>query len=263
MKTIQSRDGTPIACYYSGSGPALILVHGIGAANAAAWTGVLPVLEKHFTVIVIDRRGRGSSGDGPLYAIQREYEDIVAVAEAFDEHVNLLGHSFGGLLTLEAALLTRNIRKLILYGSVPTPDQPGLSEKIIDRLGALSDAGDREGVLATFYREVAEMSPYEIELLRSSPAWQARLAAAGTLPREVRALGQYVFDPDRFQDLQTPTLLLLGGESSISVKNSAEMVAAALSHSRIALLPGQKQVAMYTAPDLFLQSVLPFLNDPD
>ncbi len=135
--------------------------------------------------------------------------------------------------------------------------------KIIDRLQALSDAGDREGVLATFYREVAGMNPHEIELLRSSPAWQARLAAVSTLPREVRALGQYAFDPVRFRELQTPTLLLLGGESSISVKNSAEIVAAALPHSRIAVLPGQKQVAMYTAPDLFLQAVLAFLNAPD
>ena len=263
METILSRDGTPIACYRSSSGPALILVHGIGAANAAAWTGVYPVLEKHFTVVAIDRRGRGSSGDGPNYAIQREYEDIVAVAEAFDEPVNLLGHSFGGLLALEAALLTRNIRKLILYGSVPTPDQPGSSEKIIDRLQTLSDAGDREGVLATFYREVAGMNPNEIKLLRSSPAWQARMAAVGTLPREVRALGQYAFDPDRFRDLQTPTLFLLGGESSPLLKNTVETVAAALPHSRIAVLPGQKQVAMYTAPDLFLQPVLAFLNDPD
>jgi len=263
METILSRDGTPIACYRSGSGPALILVHGIGAANAAAWTGVIPALENRFTVIVIDRRGRGASGDGVTYAIEREYEDIVAVAEAFNEPVNLLGHSFGGLLALEAALLTRNIRKLILYGSVPTPDQPGLSEKIIGRLGALSEAGDREGVLATFYREVAGMNPQEIELLRSSPAWQARMAAVGTLPREVRALGQYAFDPVRFRDLQTPTLLLLGGESPPSVKNAVETVAAALPHSRIAVLPGQKQVAMYTAPALFLQPVLAFLNYPD
>ena len=222
---------------------------------------MIPALEKHFTVVTIDRRGRGASGDGPSYAIEREYEDIVAVAEAFGEFVNLLGHSFGGLLALEAALLTRNIRKLILYGSVPAPDQPGLSEKIIDRLQALSDAGDREGVLATFYREVAGMNPPEIELLRSSPAWQARLAAVNTLPREARALGQYSLNPARFRNLQTPTLLLLGGKSPPFVKNATGTIAAALPHSRIDVLPRQKQVAMYTAPDLFLQAVLAFLND--
>ncbi len=261
METILSRDGTPIACQRSGWGSPLILVHGIAAANPAAWTGVLPGLEKHFSVIAFDRRGRGSSGDGPTYAIEREYEDILAVAEAFDEPVNLLGHSFGGLLALEAALLTGNIRKLVLYGSVPAPDQPGLSEKIIDQLQTLQDAGDREGMLTAFYREVAGMNPHEIELLRSSPAWQARLAAVDTLPREVRALEQYAFDPDRFRDLQTPTLLLLGGESPPFVKNAVETVAAALPHSRIAVLPGQKQVAMYTAPDLFLQAVSAFLNE--
>ena len=63
----------------------------------------------------VDRRGRGGSGDSDDYAIEREFEDVAAVANAFKEPANLLGHSYGALCALEAALFTRNVRKLVLY----------------------------------------------------------------------------------------------------------------------------------------------------
>ena len=43
-----------IDCHYSiiGKGPALFLIHGIGAAEDA-WRFVVPKLSKHFTVITL------------------------------------------------------------------------------------------------------------------------------------------------------------------------------------------------------------------
>jgi hypothetical protein len=40
-----------------------------------------------------------------------------------------------------------------------------------------------------------------------------RVAAAHTIPRELRAVKAYGFDPERFRDLGVPTLLLSGGTS--------------------------------------------------
>jgi pimeloyl-ACP methyl ester carboxylesterase len=115
MEKVTSPDGTRIAYYRSGAGAPLILVPGTGAANPVAWTAVLPALEAHFSVYAVDRRGHGESGDSPTYAIEREFEDIAAVVDSIGGPVNLLGHSFGGLCALEAALLTPNLRKLVLY----------------------------------------------------------------------------------------------------------------------------------------------------
>jgi pimeloyl-ACP methyl ester carboxylesterase len=66
------------------------------------------MLEQRFTVYAVDRRGRGQSGDSPVYSIEREYEDIAAVVESIREPVNLLGHSYGALCSLEAALRVTN-----------------------------------------------------------------------------------------------------------------------------------------------------------
>ena len=59
---VASTDGTPIAVWRSGDGPPLVLVHG-AAADHTRWAPVLPALERQFTVLAIDRRGRGGSGD--------------------------------------------------------------------------------------------------------------------------------------------------------------------------------------------------------
>jgi pimeloyl-ACP methyl ester carboxylesterase len=259
MEKVTSPDGTRIAYYRGGAGSPLILVHGTGAASTR-WTPLFPALEEHFSVVAVDRRGRGESGDGNTYAIQREFEDVAAVADAIGEPAHVLGHSFGGLCALEAGLLTRNVGKLVLYETpIPLPGVPLYPEGVIDRLQALLDAGDREGVLTRFIHEVVGMPPHEFALFRSSPAWPVRLAAAHTLPREMRALERYQFDAPRFKALHTPTLLLLGGDSPHFFKAASEAVDTALPNSRIAVMPGQRHIAMDTAPDLFLHEVLTFL----
>lgn len=263
MDSVISRDGTRIAYHRRGAGAPLILVPGSGTANPVAWTGVVPALAEHFTVYAVYRRGRGESGDGPIYAIEREFEDVAAIVDSAGEPAALLGHSFGGLCALEAALLTRNLRKLILYEpAIPLPGVVLYPEGVIDRMQALLDAGDREGVLITLYRDVVQIPLHEIEQLKASPAWPERVASAHTVLREARAEDQYTFAAQRFKDLLTPTLLLLGGDSPRFIKKATEAVDTALPNSRIAVMPGQQHMAMYSAPDLFVHEVLSFLNDP-
>jgi pimeloyl-ACP methyl ester carboxylesterase len=266
MEQVTSPDGTPIAFHRRGAGVPLVLVHGTGAANpAVAWTAVLPALEARFTVYALDRRGRGGSGDGRAYALEREVEDVVAVVQAAGEPAHLLGHSFGGLCAMEAARLLRNLRKLILYEplSVSPPGEPLYPAGFIDRLQALLEAGEREQVLAAFYREVVGMDALQVEQLRSSPAWPARLDAAHTLPREMRAEEQYRLDARRFRGFHAPTLLLTGADSPQPLKAGIEAARTLLPESRLAVMPGQEHIAMYTAPELFLREVLAFLSGPE
>lgn len=260
MEHISSLDGTRIAYHRGGTGTPLILVHGSGAANPIAWTEVIPTLEAHYTVYAPDRRGRGASGDGPVYTFKREVEDISALIEAIGVPLFLMGHSFGALCALEAALCTPHILKLILYEpGITFPDLPLYPEGVIARLQTLLDSGDPEGALTTLYREVVMMASDEIEQLRTSPAWTARVASAHPLVREAQAETQYTFDAQRFKHLSTPTLFLMGGDSPAFLKRATEMVAAALPNNRISILPGQQHTAMYTAPHLFLQEIMKFL----
>jgi len=259
METVESRDGTRIACWRSGTGPPLLLVHGATADHTTTWRLVGPELERHFTVYAMDRRGRGGSGDSPAYDLQREAEDIATIVDAIGDPVNLLGHSYGGLCAIEAALLTQNLRRLILYEAVPIRGTDGYQPGIIDRLESLRRSGDMEGMLVALFRELVEMPAEEIELMRSQhEAWAVRLKNAATLPRELRVEAGYVFAPERFSDMRTPTLLLAGADSPTRELENARGVAAALPDARVVTMPGQQHVAMYTAPDVFVREVLRF-----
>lgn len=256
MKKVRSSDGTPIAYDRGGAGPPLVLIHGTGGA-ATRWKPIIPALAEHFSVFAVDRRGRGDSGDGDAYAIEREFEDVAAVLASIGEPAVVLGHSFGGICALEAALRSGDVRTLVLYEPpVPVPGASLIAEGIIDRLQALLDAGDREEVLFTFVRDVVRMPPHEIARFRASALWPARVAGAHTLPRELRALERYRIDAGRLRHLHTPTLLLLGGDSPPVFAAAIEALDDALPKGRVVVMPGQRHVAMDTAPDLFVQAVL-------
>lgn len=258
MRTVTGADGTPIACWQSGRGPHLVLVHGT-SANHTRWKSISPHFEEHFTVTAIDRRGRGESGDGPDYAIEREFEDVAAVVDTLQAPVLLFGHSYGAICALEAAMRTDRLAGLILY----EPPNVEEGETIyapgqIERLEALLAAGDRDGMVTTFFTEIVGLPPHELEIVRASPAWPARVAAAHTIPRECRAEDRYRLPVDRVGKLPIPVLLLLGGDSPAFFHRATAALEEALPDARTVAMPSQQHMAMDTGPDLVVSAVLDF-----
>jgi pimeloyl-ACP methyl ester carboxylesterase len=258
LEHVTSSDGTRIGFSRSGSGPPLVLVHG-STADRTRWINLLPRLERSFTVLAMDRRGRGASGDSDPWRIALEYDDVAAVVRAAGPDACLLGHSFGALCAMEAALQVTNLRRLVLY-EPPFPVEgaqlysPGQREQ----LEAVFASGDREGFLQMFFREVVGVDDAMIEALRADPSWRGRLKSAGTAVREL-ADGDYRFEPARFAGMRRPTLLLLGETSAAEFGPATRALDAALPDSRIVMLKGQGHVAMTSAPDLFLNAVTSFL----
>lgn len=258
MEHTKSKDGTVIGFWQSGSGPPLLLVHGT-TADHSRWSSISPSLEQHFSVYAMDRRGRGASGDTPEYAVVREAEDVAAVIEAIGKPVFTLGHSYGGVCSLEASLLTDKMRQLILYEPPVPTGLPQYPPGLPDRLQELIDNGRWEAALEVFFREVVRMPEHELEAFRQLPAWKVRVQLAPTIPREVAIDRMYSFDASKFTIMQTPTLLLLGGDSPPLFQQAIAMVHAALPISKVVILPGQQHIAMDTNPALFVREVLHFL----
>jgi len=260
MTSITSKDGIAIAYARSGHGPPMVVVHGT-TADHTRWAPILDALGQHFTIYAVDRRGRGESGDAAAYSIEREFDDVAALVDAIGEPVALLGHSYGALCSLEAALRTQRVRKLVLYEPPIPAGLPLYPPGSFERMQALLDTGDRAGVVTAFFAEIARTPDSELKLLQSMPNWPARVAAAHTIPREMRASAGYHFDPARFASFTVPTLLLLGGDSPSFFKAAIDAVHAALASSRIVILPGQQHQAIGMVPALFVREVLAFLVD--
>ncbi len=262
MEIVQSADGTRIAYERSGDGPPLVLVHGT-SADHTRWAGILPALAARFTVFAMDRRGRGESGDGAgAYRIEDEFADVAAVvgaAGAGGPRVTLLGHSYGAICALEAALRTPHLNRLILYEPPIARDGMATAPALLAHLQALLAAGDRDGVVETFFREGPGVPPHELTRMKSLPSWQSRVAAAHTIPRELRASSAYAADPERIRAIAAPTLLLLGSDSPATFKATTETLHSWLPDSQVAVLANQQHSAMLTAPDLFATEVIRFL----
>jgi pimeloyl-ACP methyl ester carboxylesterase len=257
---VTSKDGTQIGFKRSGSGPPLLLVHGT-TADHQRWAPISPQLEPHFTVLAMDRRGRGMSGDGPEYNIMREAEDVAAVVESLDQPAAVLGHSYGGLVALEAALITGRINRLILY-EPPVPDGSWhFDPSLLQRINELADQGKNEAALELFMREAVKMPEHELSRYRQLPMWQRRITIVPTIPREEAIDTTYHFEPERFARLQTPTLLFQGSDSPDLFKNTTTRLHNVLPNSRIVIFPGQQHIAMDLEPEMFVREVEKFLSE--
>jgi pimeloyl-ACP methyl ester carboxylesterase len=252
MGTVTSRDGTGIGFTTVGSGPPMVLVHGT-SADHVRWDPVLAQLAERYTVHAVDRRGRGLSGDGETYDIQREGEDIAAVVDAVGPGVFLVAHSYGARCSLEAALLTSGIKQMVLYE--PPGVTPGHRVSSPDVLAELREATDRDEILTIFYRGALHQTDAQIEVMRGTPVWQARLAAAHTVSRELDTIETFGIVPGRYAGIDVPVRLLLGTESPPYFRSTAEAIAAQLTDVEIVDLPGQAHMAINEAPKLFLDTV--------
>lgn len=260
METVVSLDGTAIAYERTGHGPPLVLIHGTGR-DRSHWTHSLPELTRHATAYAIDRRGRGKSGDADRYAIEREAEDVLALIDAIGKPPFLLGHSYGAIVALEAALRTDRLQGLILYEPPLSVGADQVPPELGDKLEALMATGDREAVLVTFLREGPRYPPEVIAAQQARPDWSDRLGFAHTLPRETQAVPRYVFEPSRLTGLHVPTLLLLGSESPPFFRQAIEALDTALPESEVVVLLDQHHNAMEAAPALFAGAVHRFIED--
>jgi pimeloyl-ACP methyl ester carboxylesterase len=256
-----STDGTPITFEQVGSGSPLLLVHGTGA-DRTRWAAVLPQLAQHFRLYCIDRRGHGGSGDTDPYTVEREYEDIAAVAAEVGSPVDVVGHSFGAACVLGAAPLISNIRRLVLYEPpmLQEPQTPQRSELLHQMDQALAD-GNREAVVLILLTEMLKVPLPAVDRLRGMPAWAGSVAAAHTIPRELRNSSHYGANPAAIRAISAPALFLLGSDSPESFHLTTETLHTWLPNSQIVVLPGQQHSAMLTAPGLFTREILRFLMD--
>ncbi|OPY78521.1 MAG: AB hydrolase superfamily protein YdjP [Syntrophorhabdus sp. PtaU1.Bin058] len=104
---VLSRDGVPISYEVYGSGePTLVFVHG-WSCDARYWRAQLPYFSRNHRVVTLDLAGHGHSGiTRSQYTMSAFGEDVRAVTEATGSRsVILIGHSMGGSVIAEAALL--------------------------------------------------------------------------------------------------------------------------------------------------------------
>lgn len=244
MGKVTSKDGTTIAYEQSGTGPAVILVCG-GSVDRSSNAGLAALLAERFTVYNYDRRGRGDSGDTPPYAVEREIEDIEAVADAAGGSAFLYGSSSGAALAMEAARqLPGKITKLAMWEPPYIPEgfqrPPANTAQIYTDLVAQGKRGD---AAEFFMAKVVGMPPEFVAQARSAPWWPAQEALAHTLAYDATIMGDYTLPTERAAEVKCPTIVLDGGASMPFMHPTAVALAGVLPNGQQRTLEGQRHDA--------------------
>jgi pimeloyl-ACP methyl ester carboxylesterase len=254
--TIETGNGTTISVTSIGAGEPVVLVHGT-TGSRADWAFVAPQLAAQFRVITYDRRGRGESGDGPDYSLEAEADDLLAVLAWVGAPVHLVGHSFGARLAMLAQQSNADISTLVLY-------EPPLALETVpagtwEAIEEATRAGDWEDVLTRFH-PLAGLTAEESAALRSlPPIWDMCLDGARTVAREVRALRAAPVEAKALRDAAVPSLVLVGGETTLPVfLDGLDDVASALA-APIERIQGERHLAMVGAPDALATAIRQFI----
>lgn len=234
-----SSDGTKIGYRSIGEGPEIILVHG-ALRDSEDYTHLAIALSHTFTVHLMDRRGRGLSGpQGPEYAMNKECEDVQAIRETTGADY-LIGHSFGGLVSLEMARNDASISKVALY-------EPGVLLYPMDEAWMRSyeqsmQRNDERGAFAHFVKGMGQTP------LTQLPYWYAKLIlrimirgdhwtkTSQLLPqnlREHREVQRLASSYRNYRSTPADVLLIQGDKSSDSTKKMMEQLHRTITRSTL------------------------------
>src|SRR3954469_13175514 len=219
--------GHRVAYRSAGSGPAIVLVHGI-TSTSATWERVMPYLATRFTVIAPDLLGHGQSakprGDYSLGAYASGVRDLMVTLG--HESATFVGHSLGGgvvmqlayqfpercerLVLVDSGGLGREVNLLLRAATLP------LSEVVLPLLASspLLDVGRAvDGLLSRFglsvSTDIGEMARGHASLADR----EARAAFVHTLRTIIDPGGQRVDASDRLYLDENIPFMLIWGES--------------------------------------------------
>jgi pimeloyl-ACP methyl ester carboxylesterase len=243
--TMLSQDGAKISYLSMGSGPSVLVIPG-ALSMAADYTTFASALAEHFTVHIIERRGRGlSSPQGDDYSIIKEREDVLALLQETSASF-LVGHSFGGLVALEVARNNPSLIKIAVYepgvsidGSIPMHWMPGYEKKLAEKkhLDAFVEFS-----LGVGPERARNTPPWLMKLLLplflGSHERKQRLGLLQESLREHQEVARLDSSYENYREIAADVLLMYGGKSDAKwVDMSMERLAAVLAQSETKEFP--------------------------
>ena len=276
-----------------GTGKPLVILHGgPGASHDYFLPYLLPLARKH-RLIFIDERGSGRSEkleDPAGYTVEAMVEDVEAVRLALGlGRVDLLGHSYGGVLAQAYALrYQKNLEHLILCSTFHSTRKMNevfrrikekMAPELRDRIAKMEAAGlyghgkeYERNRYTDEYMIAAWGEGYFPYLYRNRPDPNYSPTASGAMSWDLYremwgSNGEYVIDGNlasaeyeaRLPGIRVPTLITVGDHDECDPSLSREMQAL-IPGSKLVVLPESGHMTFVDQPGLFLRAVDGFLR---
>jgi pimeloyl-ACP methyl ester carboxylesterase len=261
----------------AGSGPALLLIHGVGD-NSTAWEPVHAKLAQRFTVIAPDLLGHGQSdkprADYSLSAFANGMRDLLTVLGI--DRVTVVGHSFGGGVAMQFAYqypqfverivlvssggVTKDVSVALRLAALPMGSEALAVLRVPGALPALQLCGRAIGTVLGSTRYGRDV-PDGLDLLAGLRERGALSAFARTLRSVVDGRGQLVTMLDRSYLMQSVPVQLIWGEDDFVIPVSHARIAhEAMPDSRLEIFENSGHIPFHDHPDRFVEVVERFID---
>ena len=253
--TVQTDDGATLSVRRAGSGPPVVLVHGL-TGNRDDWGPVARrLVSDGFEAIAVELRGHGDSTPGrDGYGPARLAADLAQVLSALDlRDVILVGHSMGGMAAMTLALehpavAGERIRKIAVVASTATLQQPQtrlglrfLSLELLDRYTRFDERLRLgTGIIAFGRNPNLELVDHMIESTARCPHQVRREATA--------ALTDFDITPDLHR-IDFDTLVIAGTSDWLTPLRYNRDIAARIPKARLQVINGGGHMIMLEAAD--------------
>ena len=270
--------GHQVAYRSAGSGPPVLLIHGI-AGSSATWARALPLLARDHTVVAPDLLGHGESakprGDYSLGAYASGIRDLMAALG--HDRATIVGHSLGGGIAMQFAYqFPERCERLVLVAS------GGLGKEVSPILKAMTLPGaeyllpliltDRlHGVVSRVFGPAASAvgrvgirpDPLLAEIWES---WtrltdtRAQRAFVHTIRSVIDIAGQRVSARDRlYLAGEVPTMIVWGDKDAVIPVEHAHVGHQLMPGSRLEIFKGVGHFLPVQEPERFVSVLNDFI----
>lgn len=252
-------EGVRLYFHGAGSGPPLLLLHGLGSSSRD-WECQVPAFAQHYQVIAPDFRGHGGSSRSGGYSVPRFAADTWALVDQLGlGPVAVVGYSMGGAVAMQMALdRPGRITRLVLSNTLPSFRTDTLAKRWLlwSRLLLMGWLGPRR--LSEVMTRRLYPRPDQAEL-RARVARRNAENDKNVYLETVRALVGWSVQ-DRLAGLDLP-VLVLAAEHDYFLLRETDAFVAALPDARVVHFPGTRHGLPLEAPEAFNRAVLDFLRD--
>ncbi len=241
--------------------PPVLCLHGV-MAHGGRYRRLAEERLGSFRVLAPDLRGHGRSGWEPPWTIEQHVEDLRETLEdAGIERATVIGHSFGGRLTLELAAAGLAERMVLLDPVVWVP--PAIMLERAERARHERSFANEDEARA----ERAELSPlappemideeFREHLVQGE---DGRLRFRYSQAAVVAALGELSQRPPDWELLQVPALLVVGADTDVTVPAVVDALRTELAVLEVVTVPG-RHVVLWDAYEETANAIGAFLED--
>jgi 3-oxoadipate enol-lactonase len=256
-----SSDGTRLAGSDEGSGPAIVLVHGLLLARES-WDAQALALARGARVVRVDLRGHGASAAPPgPYLMETLAGDLCDVLDARGiARATIVGHSLGGYVAFAFfRMFAERCAALGLVCTRAAEDDDATANFRYD----LADRVERDGIAAAVDAFAARSLAPRTAIER--PDLLAKLVAENerTNPRGaaamLRGIAARAPSEDLFDEIRIPVRIVTGTQDAVIPMNFSEEMARGIAGAELDVLE-TGHVPLYEDPDAVTASLAALLE---